>query len=59
MATLFLWRRPKTFEEQNEYSKTISSGKEFPIKKKVAANFLEHSFGAFFRKGVAIHAYLI
>ena len=48
MATPFLWRRPQISLRTKEYSKNISFDKEFLLK--VAANFLEDSFGAFMEK---------
>ena len=48
---------PQNLLRTKEYSKNISSGKEFPFES--GSKLLRTFFWCLYRKGVAIHAYLI
>ena len=47
---------PQNLLRRKEYSKNISSGKEFPFNKS-GSKLLRTFFWCLYRKGVAIHAY--
>ena len=54
-ANTFSIEAPQNLLKQKEYSKNISSGKEFPLKS--GSKLLRTFFGCLYRNGVAIHAY--